>query len=479
MEVEMKQTVNEPARTTPVLAEVDVLVAGGGVAGCAAAVSAARMNKRTLLIERNGCLGGVATASYMANIGNRLFLGNGTQIVKGFTGELIERLAALHAATTEWNHPILPGCVIDSERLKVLLIELMEEAGVEVLTHTVAAEPVMEGRQIRGLFVECKEGRQAILAHTVVDTTGEADIAARAGAEVIHAGGKASTLFKLANVDVEKFIRFAASDPKGFPSKKDRVKDAETFLKFWDERGFMFFPHRGGQSWKWLQEKGGLKESIDPAFRLNALGMYALKGFGTVTVNSNFYSMDDLTIRALSEKELHSQKMCYYVGEFLIKNVPGFENSHIASMGVDLGIRTSRRIIGRATLENDIASCSPKQPLKSEETVGCIPVVDESWAGGTIWSNGVCEIPFGILVPRGPDNLLVASGKSASTEPVGITRGMAACMTCGQAAGVASAIAVQKNIRTSEVSVRDVQNELLGQGAYLGERSRLEELGLE
>ena len=475
----MKQTVQEPARTIPVLSQVDVLVAGGGVAGCAAAVSAARMNKRTLLVERNGCLGGVATASYMSNIGNRLFLGDGTQIVKGFTGELIERLASLHAATAEWKHPILPGCVIDSERLKVLLIELMEEAGVEVLTHTMAAEPVVEDRKVRGLFVECKEGRQAILAHTVVDTTGEADVAARAGAEVKHAGGTASTLFKLANVDVEKFIRFAVSDPKGFPSRRDRVKDAETFLNFWDERGFMFFPHRGGEIWKWLQKKGGLKESIDPAFRLNALGMYALKGFGTVTVNSNFYSMDDLAIRSLSQKELHSQKMCFYVGEFLIKNVPGFENSHIASMGVDLGIRTSRRIVGRTTLDNEIGSSSPKHPYMSDETIGCIPVVDESWSSGTIWSNDICEIPFGILVPRGPDNLLVASGKSASTEPAGVTRGMVACMTCGQAAGVASAIAAQNGISASEVTVRELQKELLKQGAYLGEQSRLEELGLK
>ena len=142
------RSIREPARDVPVFEETDVLVAGGGMAGCAAALSAARAGARVILLERNGCLGGVATASMMGNIGNRFVVADGTQVVRGIAAEIVERLAEVGAAPRDWRK--LNGICMDSERLKVLWIDLLEEAGVTTLTHSVAALPILDGEAVKG-----------------------------------------------------------------------------------------------------------------------------------------------------------------------------------------------------------------------------------------------------------------------------------------------------------------------------------------
>jgi len=473
----MARTVHEPARDVPVLDETDVLVAGGGVAGCAAAVSAARAGARTILLERNGCLGGVATATYMSNIGNLMVTADNSLVVLGFAADLIGRMIEQGGASRHWAHADVPGCVVDTERMKLVLIQMLEEAGVETLSHTMATQPVVEDGSVRGVFIESKSGRQALLAKTVVDATGEADLAFRAGAETRWVGGSASTLFKIGNVDLDRFVDFVMEDPDGFPAPRDMVRDAATFAVNWRERGILFFPHGGAGEWRWFKELGGLQEDIPPAHRLNAFGLYASAGSDTVTVNSNFYTIDDLDVRNLSRFELHSQQMCYVVGEYMIKHVPGFENGHIVSMGSDLGVRSSRVIIGRTTLTSEQIN-APESGCHTDDVVGCKPTRQAGWHEGTCRGKTTCDVPFGVTVPSGPANLLVASAKSVSTEPPAIIRSMAGCMVCGQAAGVASAVAAAKSIASADAPIRDVQAELLRQGVYLGDEARLESLGL-
>ncbi len=473
----MTRFVEEPARPIPVLDEVDVLVAGGGVAGCAAAVSAARAGARTMLLERNGCLGGVATASYMASIGNRYLIASGEQVIRGFAGEFLDRLVAAGAASARWAHRDVPGCCFDSERLKLVLIDWLAGAGVETLTHALAARPILDGDSLRGVFVESKSERQAVLAKAVVDATGEADLAARAGADTEMPGGSASILFKIANVDLDEFVELLLSDPEGFPAGMDTVKDAETFGRNWKQRGILFFPHGGGRKWRFLQDLGGLADEMDMAFGLQALGMYAVAGTGTVVINSNFYRVEDLDVRDLSRFELHAQRMCHYVGEYLIRSVPGFSNGHVVSMGVDLGVRTSRVIRGRASLRAEHLK-DPAGPFLADDVIGVTPAQDTRCAGGEFYQDFTADIPFGIMVPTRPGNLLVGSAKSVSTVPAGIIRGMSGCMICGQAAGVASALAAKKAVPTADVDIRDIQAGLLAQGVNLGDAARLKSLNL-
>ncbi len=471
----------EETREIPVLDEVDVLVAGGGVAGCAAAVSAARAGARTLLLERNGCLGGVATASLMANIGNSYLLAGGDQIIHGFSAELVDRLVQAGAASPHWRHRDVPGVVLDSERLKVVLADILQEAGVEVLTHALAARPVTEGPAVRGLFFESKSGRQALRARAVIDATGEADIAYQAGARcrVSDTWKSASILFKLANVDVDAFVTYLRENPEGFPAGHDSVRDLETFERNWRERGILFFPHGGGAMLplvKQAMEEGHFVKEIPPAAAMESLGMYALRGTDLVVVNSNFYTIENLDIRCLSAFELHAQKMCYHVADFLIQRVPGFSRACVAHVGVDLGIRVSRIIEGRGTLDAAVIEAA-KAAVRSDDVTGTAPVPVTQPGSPEPVRDFTFDVPFGVTVPVGCDNLLVASGKSVSTtEP--ILRGMARCMVCGQATGAASALAARAGVPSAEVPIRELQRELLRQGVFLGGPERLRQLGL-
>ena len=473
-------TVKELPRDVPVLDEVDVLVSGAGVSGCAAAASAARAGARTLLVERNGFLGGVATASLMANIGNRFLTSEGKRVVRGFAGELVDRLVDRGAASPGWEHRDVPGCTIDPEKLKVVLLEMLDESGVEILTHAVAAQPIMDGNRVRGVFLESKSGREAVISSATVDATGEADLAYRAGAEVTWDGGSASIIFKMENVDIDSLVDFIAEDPGGFPGGVDWVKDLDTFLNNWRERGVFFFPHGGGRSWRFFQgeiERGGFEREIDPATGLDALGMYGFRGNGWVVVNSNFYRIEDLDVRNLSRFELHAQKMCYRVGEFLIERIPGFKDSHLSQVGVDLGVRTSRAIIGRCALSRE-SLFDPPGPFHADDVIGVTSSIDSERASGEFFHPFTCDVPFGIMVPRGVEGMLVGSAKSVDTRPRGIIRGMTGCMVCGQAAGVACALGARDGVGPGSLPVRNIQRKLLEQGAYLGPPERVRSLGL-
>jgi len=476
----MAATVVEPKRDIEVIDDVDVLVVGGGVAGCAAACAAGRAGAKTVLLEREGCLGGVATASLMANIGNVYLNAVGDQVVHGFAGEVVDRLIEAGAATPTWRSRDVPGCVMDSERLKIVLIGMLRDADVTVLTHALGARPIMEGNAVRGAYVESKSGRQAIRAAATVDATGEADLAWQAGAAVEFGGGTASLLFKLANVQIDAFVDFLTQDPDGFPAKQDYVKSLDTFLRNWRERGILFFPHGGGRAWPFMQDaiaRGEFCPKIGDARNLDALGMYGLKGDDCVVINSNFYKIEDLDVRTLSNYELHAQEMCYYVGDFMRRRVPGFGRSHVAHIGVANGIRASRMIRGRSTLAKDV-STSESGPVYADDVVGVMPVWDHAMTCGEFVKSYTYDIPFGITVPDGCTNLVVASGKSVSTERIGMLRSMVGCMICGQAAGGAAAIASRVGGSVHDVSVRDLQRALLAQNVYLGEPDRLKQLDL-
>ena len=474
------QDVYEAARDIPVLDEADVLVVGGGVAGCAAAYAAAKAGSKAVLLERNGCLGGVATATLMANIGNVYVTGTHEQVVRGFAGEVADRMVAIGAASPKWASREVPGCVIDSERFKVVLIEMLEEAGVTILTPALGARPVMEDTCVQGAFVESKSGRQAVLAKATVDCTGEGDMAWQAGAEVGMEGGTASTLFKLANVDLEAFVGFLDKDPDGFPDRQDMTKDLETFDRNWRERGILFFPHGGGAKWRFMQDvlaAGQFEKTIGPANHLHALGMYALKGTGFVVINSNFYRIENLDVRNLSAFELHAQKMCYYVADFMKNKIPGFENACVAHVGVDLGIRTSRIVHSRTPFHTSPMGDAEEDTF-FDDAIGTVPVWDREWRSGLCCKAYTCDVPFGVTVPVGCQNLLNGSGKSVHTRPKGTLRSMVGCMICGQATGAASALAAQRGIASADVPIRDLQRELIRQGARLGKPERIKALGL-
>jgi len=192
----------QPERPLPVIQETDVLVVGGGSAGFAAAVSAARAGVKTTLVERYGYFGGLWTGGIVLVVISTHATENGqlTQVVRGIGGELMDRLAKIdNAITLRPKSQVNPTS--DPEATKFVMDEMVNEAGVRTLFHCWATDVVMDGGTIRGVVFESKAGRQAILAKAVIDTTGDGDIFAAAGAEHeqrLHAIG---LVHRLGNVD--------------------------------------------------------------------------------------------------------------------------------------------------------------------------------------------------------------------------------------------------------------------------------------
>ena len=471
-------TIREPERQIEVLDEVDVLVAGAGISGCAAAVASARTGARTMLLERGGVLGGVATAGLMSNIANEYMDNDSRLVIHGIFKEVADRMAARGAASDKWAHREVPGLVIDSEQLKVVLIEMQQEAGVKVLTHTLAARPIMESDAVKGLFVESKLGRHAILARVVVDATGEVDIARQTGCPMRTEVGTASREFKMAGVDLDALYQHFKRHPETFPPSRDFVTGFESFERNWVERGIFFFPHGGGWDWNIFQDairKGEFEPRQGVIDELDVVGMYGLKSRDTVIINSNCFRLESLNPADVSRAELETQQVPYYVADFLRRKVPGFQDAYIVQIAASMGIRRSRGIEGEATLTGQ--HTSSLQPVHFDDTVGCKPAGCADYPKWQQWVySHTCDIPYGILLPKGIRNLLVGSGKSVSCQPQVTLRLMPSCMMVGQAAGAAAGLSARSAVTPRDVDIPTLQRALLEQGVNLGSKQRLRNL---
>src|SRR5690606_20341763 len=170
---------SEPAREVPVVADVDVLVAGGGPAGVGAAIGAARTGASVFLVEEMGALGGMWTQGLVITLAgyNSWLQPDRVRVVDGVGGEWLRRAAAIGGAV---DHD---GWVLstDPEKMKLVADELLEEAGVDFLLHVLATYPIVEDGAVTGCLIETREGRQAIRAKVTVDATGNGDVIARSG----------------------------------------------------------------------------------------------------------------------------------------------------------------------------------------------------------------------------------------------------------------------------------------------------------
>lgn len=239
----MVRKVIENSREIPVLGEYDVIVCGGGLGGTSAAIASARAGAKTLLIERNGFLGGVATAGMCCSIFNCYYT-SGAQRHLGSTGicvEIANNLAGVMGYGRAW-HRHKGHIIYDIERGKQVLQDLVDMAGADMLLQTTTTGVVVEEGDVGGVIIETKSGPQAVCAKVVVDATGDADIASRAGAPVhIHKSGKHSLCFRLGNVDVDAFVNYFRSYPEQFPEYMDVDWTVEEALAQYDDCGTFIF----------------------------------------------------------------------------------------------------------------------------------------------------------------------------------------------------------------------------------------------
>ncbi len=456
-------SVAEEARTLPVSHEADVVILGGGVAGLAAALAAAETGGRVLLIERGNCLGGTATAGMMT-----LFY-TPYRCAHGIPKRIFDRLIEAGGA--------FPGEIIsfDHEVFKTVAFEMVAEKGIELMLHTICADVIMDGDRVRGLIVENKGARSAVLGKILIDASGDADIAARAGAPIMKGRDSdnkmrpMSLLFRLGGIDVARLLDYVKHSPGEFS------KDPNQMMLDIEGKNIRIFGFFG------LVEKARKQGLLYPDchyFRIEAV----MPDRGTALVNTvRIYDVDGTNPADVTRAEIEGRKQQRLLLEFARKFVPGFENTYILDSASHIGVRETRRVQGAYVLtEQDILDKlrfedsigidsnrqNPRGPRHSPD--GMEGSAQDEENRELVASLFTYEIPYRCLVPQRVDGLVIAGRAiSADHEADGYTRNQPACMVTGEGAGAAAALAAQLDVLPRDLDIDLLQQALRNLGAKL------------
>lgn len=454
----IKQTVPEPARQTPVRKETDVLVIGGGPSGIMAALAAAEDGLRVMLVDSRSFVGGNMTIG-LPILG---FLGQkGNQIIKGLPQKLIDRLKAVQASSEHRPCPLhMSLTLVEPEAVKTVALQMLVEANVDVLFYSFCAGVVMEDDELKGVIIESKAGREALLAKTIIDCTGDADIAFRSGVPCEYGnedGGvqPPTLMFCLGGVDTEKLRTSVAEEPRTY------LTDFIPSEYFGQNNQFVLVGMRNQ-----------IKRAQDDGLRLATERTILITGLrkGEVWVNmTRVNGVNGTDPGSLTHGEIDGRDQIHDIQKYLIGYVPGFENAYFLKTAPFLGIRETRRIEGQYTMtRDDIMTC---RHFEDSIAVASYPLdIHHPQGGGCTleWCGDCYDIPYRSLIPQNVKNLIVA-GRCISTthEAMSAIRVMAPCMAMGEAAGRAAAMAIREGIQPADINVKNLQQELLEKGAYL------------
>lgn len=443
-----RRTIIEPARETKICRETEVLVVGGGPAGVAAAIAAARNGADTALIERYNHLGGMATGGLVILIPH-MSAGTSEQEVAGICQEIVDRLDALGGA----RHPsrellgsaepeavnklkhyqdfvvagrVRMSVIVDPESLKCVLNDMIEDAGVKLYLHSWGSRAIVDGNQVQGAIFESKSGRQAILSELTIDATGDGDIFASAGAAfegIVNHNLRSSMLavvFRLGDVDYLRYSAFRNSQPEEFRSVMAEIRAAA---------GFRMLPlatHRDDQVW----------------------------------VNNWVPGSDCLSVEHLTAAELNVRKGMRKAHEILKSKMPGFEKSFVLDTASQAGTRGSRRLVGQYMVTAD----DLRRGIVYDDTIAAIPRFEENV---TSRCPNRC-IPYRSLVPRSTERLLVA-GRCFSSDIAAndVLNLIPFCVQMGEAAGTAAALSLKQGVAARHLDYKSLQRRLLAQGVWL------------
>jgi hypothetical protein len=452
-----------PPRQAVLAGETDVLVVGGGPAGLGAALGAVQAGAKVILAERYGFLGGNATAALVMPLmsfhtqtptkerrGATTLLptdhGPGEAVVGGVLAKLLARLVGVGGAIPP---TLATGYVVpfDPEWFKIVALDLLDESGVQLLFHAFASGILGESA-VEGAVFETKSGPLAIRAKVTIDCTGDADVAVQAGTptEVGRADGLVqpmTLMFRMAEFQRTAFEAYVKENPKewrGVHGLWDLVRQATAAgeLKL-PREDILFFatPHEG-------------EVSVNSTRVTRVLGT---------------------DVWDLSYAEWMSRRQMRQIAEFLRRYVPGFEKSYVMQSGVNVGVRETRRILGDYQLTADDVLSARK--FDDAIARGAYPVDIHNPTGtGTVLKRlppgEAYDIPLRCLLPQDAEGLLVAGRCISGThEAHSSYRVMPIVMATGQAAGVTAAISARRGVRPRAISVKEVQHELLRQGASL------------
>ncbi len=450
--------VPEPARTVDVVHETDVLVVGSGPGGLAAALASARAGARTALVDRHGCFGGNITQVGVE--GFAWYRHEQTVDCEGIGIEFEQRATAMGAAMPE---PQSISHALDAEMFKYVADVLVQEAGIKPMLHRLCVAPIVEGGAVRGVITESKSGREAILAKRIVDATGDADVAARAGAATRKTPREemmaASVMFSMTGVNKRRFIEQVKADPQTY---RDWTGNSEWDIETTGKEDALFSP--------FLRKpfKQAVAAGVIPASLTTIAGTW-----GTVTDQGDLTYLnlihlpncDGTDVNDLTAGEIEGRRQAIHAVEALRRFMPGCEDAKLRNFGMTLGVRDTRKI---DALYNLTAS-DVREQGRFDDAIGIFPEFIDGYGILILPTTGrYFHVPYRALVPKGVANLLVA-GRSIGGDKTShaSVRNMMCCAVSGQGAGTAAAVAALTDQAFDRLDMAAVQRELRRQGARI------------
>ena len=446
----------------PIYRSVDVVVVGAGPAGIGAAVAAARNGAKTLVFEAHGCIGGMGTSGMVSPFMTSYDAPCENMIIRGVFEELVNRMVEIGGAVDPkdvrneqpyasyfhiGHNNVTP---FDPHAFKLIGMRMLRESGAELLLQTQFVNVIKDGDRITGVVINNKDGLSVIEAKIVIDCSGDADVAARAGVNYIMGNEEdgnlqpASMFMRIADADMDVVNAHMAEH-------SDEIK-----------------PFFGPFSWI-IKE---FPEDWDN-FPRGEICIFADVTPGEFSINcSRILDIDATKAEHVTRATMIGQEQCQHIFQFMKKHAPGFENSRIIATADAIGIRETRHIEGEYKLTGDeVAACKVH-----EDAIACMATNMDTHnkdnPGGSFFipKNGpFFTVPYLCLVPKGISNLLVA-GRAISADAIAgsAIRMMPSCMAFGQAAGTAAAMCAAQGIAPKNVDVQVLRKTLVEQGQFVG-----------
>ena len=449
--------IQEPARQIDVIRETDVLVVGSGPGGLAAALASARAGVETVLLERYGCFGGNITQVGVE--GFAWYRHPLTIDSEGIGREFEDRAKTMGAAMPE---PQSISDSLDAEAFKFVADTLVNEAGVIPMLHRMFVAPIMEGDTIVGVIVESKAGREAILAKRVIDATGDADIARRAGAPThkhpVDEMMSVSVMFSMCGVNKARFIDAVRADPQTY---SDWAVGGEWEVTTSGKEDELFSPFLRKPFQKAL-EAGLIPDSVKTM--AGTWGTVSDQGDLTYLNMVHLY-LDGTDPDALTHGEMAGRKQAMHAVDALKAFMPGCEDAKLRNFGMTLGIRDTYKIDAVYNMTDD----DVRGQARFEDSIGIFPEFIDGYGYLILPTTGrFFHLPYRSMLPKKVKNLLV-TGRAIGGDKVShaAVRNMMCCAVAGQGAGVAAAVAIKSGLNFTEVDLQEVQRELRRQGARI------------